>query len=353
MPRLLLVGLLAALLMGVFWGGLVSVALAQKPTEPPTPTSKPTEVPTPTLKPTEASTPTPEPPPTATMPQPSPTTVSATATPESLPTATVPPEPSPSTVSATASLQPLSTATATPLATQLPTNTPTITATATMSPTRAPTSAPATATPTGQPTDTPTAEATETPSGDATPAGADQASPPPATGTGGESSGGGLALWQIGVVAGLVGLVAVVVGIYLGQRLRSREQPVAPVAVRPTQDAGEETDASVPPVLLLDLGQVDLGKVKAQLVSPGQVLDSEQQRRARAQEALVEPLSDREVEVLQLVAQGLSNREIAQRLFISPSTVKVHVRNIYGKLNVGSRTQAVAKARALGILPGA
>jgi LuxR family maltose regulon positive regulatory protein len=66
---------------------------------------------------------------------------------------------------------------------------------------------------------------------------------------------------------------------------------------------------------------------------------------------LVEPLSEREIEVLQLVAEGLSNREIAHKLFLSVSTVKVHTYNIYGKLGVHSRTQAVAKARALGILP--
>jgi LuxR family maltose regulon positive regulatory protein len=66
--------------------------------------------------------------------------------------------------------------------------------------------------------------------------------------------------------------------------------------------------------------------------------------------ALVEPLSEREVEVLSLVAEGLSNREIAQRLYLSLSTVKVHTHNIYGKLNVNNRTQAVAKAKALGIL---
>lgn len=67
--------------------------------------------------------------------------------------------------------------------------------------------------------------------------------------------------------------------------------------------------------------------------------------------SLVEPLSDRELEVLSLIAQGLSNRDIAERLVISLSTVKGHAANIYGKLGVNKRTQAVARARILGILP--
>ena len=71
----------------------------------------------------------------------------------------------------------------------------------------------------------------------------------------------------------------------------------------------------------------------------------------RPPSSLIEPLSAREIEVLQLIAEGLSNREIAQRLVIALSTVKVHTRNIYGKLGVKSRTQAVARARALGVLP--
>jgi predicted ATPase/class 3 adenylate cyclase/DNA-binding NarL/FixJ family response regulator len=67
--------------------------------------------------------------------------------------------------------------------------------------------------------------------------------------------------------------------------------------------------------------------------------------------ALVEPLTDREIEVLALLNEGLSNREIAQQLYLSPNTVRVHTHHIYGKLGVSNRTQAAAKGRALGLLP--
>jgi len=65
---------------------------------------------------------------------------------------------------------------------------------------------------------------------------------------------------------------------------------------------------------------------------------------------LVEPLSERELEVLHLLAAGLSNQEIAQKLFISLNTVRTHTKNINTKLNVHSRTQAAARAKELGIL---
>jgi DNA-binding CsgD family transcriptional regulator/N-acetylneuraminic acid mutarotase len=64
----------------------------------------------------------------------------------------------------------------------------------------------------------------------------------------------------------------------------------------------------------------------------------------------IEPLSERELELVQLLGQGLSNREIAQTLFISLNTVKVHLRNIYNKLHVSSRTEATMVALRQGLI---
>jgi len=67
-------------------------------------------------------------------------------------------------------------------------------------------------------------------------------------------------------------------------------------------------------------------------------------------EGLLDPVSERELEVLHLIAAGLSNREIADKLFISLNTVKTHTKNINSKLAVNSRTKAVARAKELGLL---
>jgi LuxR family maltose regulon positive regulatory protein len=64
----------------------------------------------------------------------------------------------------------------------------------------------------------------------------------------------------------------------------------------------------------------------------------------------LEPLNERELEVLHLIAEGLSNKKIAERLVIALSTVKWHINNLFGKLGVHSRTQAVAQAKELGLL---
>ncbi|WP_375177047.1 LuxR C-terminal-related transcriptional regulator [Marinobacter mobilis] len=66
--------------------------------------------------------------------------------------------------------------------------------------------------------------------------------------------------------------------------------------------------------------------------------------------ALVEPLSQREIEVLALINEGLPNKEIAVRMSVAATTVKAHIRNLYGKLGVGSRTEALARARQVGLL---
>ncbi|NUM43588.1 MAG: hypothetical protein HUU38_02695 [Anaerolineales bacterium] len=69
-----------------------------------------------------------------------------------------------------------------------------------------------------------------------------------------------------------------------------------------------------------------------------------------AQAGLVEPLTERELEVLNYIAQGLSNPEIAKRLFLSPNTLKAHSQNIFSKLNVHNRVEATNRARELGLV---
>jgi DNA-binding NarL/FixJ family response regulator len=70
----------------------------------------------------------------------------------------------------------------------------------------------------------------------------------------------------------------------------------------------------------------------------------------RAVGSVIEPLSERELEILRLIAQGASNREIAGALFLAEGTVKNHVTNILGKLGARDRTQAALKARDLGLM---
>jgi LuxR family maltose regulon positive regulatory protein len=78
--------------------------------------------------------------------------------------------------------------------------------------------------------------------------------------------------------------------------------------------------------------------------------DKTSQPPAALAQPLIEPLSQREIEVLQLIAQGLSNQEIGERLFLALDTVKGHNRKIFDKLQVQRRTEAVARARELGLL---
>lgn len=114
---------------------------------------------------------------------------------------------------------------------------------------------------------------------------------------------------------------------------------------------------------------VDEGPVMAQLLSEAAdqgimpdytrkllaAFDAEEQKVAGDShlpdaQPLVDPLSQRELEILQLIAEGLSNQEISQRLFLALDTVKGYNRRIFDKLNVQRRTEAVARARELGLL---
>ena len=77
---------------------------------------------------------------------------------------------------------------------------------------------------------------------------------------------------------------------------------------------------------------------------------SDEHRSFLSNQALVEPLTNREIEILLILPKGLTNHEIAEKLFISPETVKRHLYNIYQKFDVKNRQQAIAKAKSLGVL---
>jgi LuxR family transcriptional regulator, maltose regulon positive regulatory protein len=80
------------------------------------------------------------------------------------------------------------------------------------------------------------------------------------------------------------------------------------------------------------------------------ILNAGRSARTSTKQPLIDPLTDRELEVLRLVAAGLSNPEIAERLIITLSTVKRHINHLYSKLEVITRTQAVAKGRELRLI---
>jgi LuxR family maltose regulon positive regulatory protein len=123
-----------------------------------------------------------------------------------------------------------------------------------------------------------------------------------------------------------------------------RARPAAPEGyVRPFLDEGPAVRTLLPrvqPVAPLFVDQV-LGE------GAGEPAPS---RPAAPAPVLAEPLSERELEVLALAAAGLSNREIAGRLIVTVGTVKTHIHNILGKLEVRNRTQAVTRARELGLV---
>ena len=93
-----------------------------------------------------------------------------------------------------------------------------------------------------------------------------------------------------------------------------------------------------------------LGYVDKLLAAFEQPAAMPQSQIANRKSQMLEPLSQRELEILKLITQGLSNREIGERLFLALDTVKGHNRRIFDKLQVQSRTEAIARARELGLL---
>lgn len=138
------------------------------------------------------------------------------------------------------------------------------------------------------------------------------------------------------------------------QELRS--VPSAPAVLVLTtydndQDVTEAMDAGADGYLLKDSPAEELVQAVQRAVAGGEAVDPRIARRLRDQDGRgAAVLSTREIEVLALVAAGRTNARIAAELFLSQATVKTHLVHVFDKLGVASRTEAVARARAAGIL---
>jgi two-component system nitrate/nitrite response regulator NarL len=151
------------------------------------------------------------------------------------------------------------------------------------------------------------------------------------------------AAWDVGAQGGVDGL-----------RSLSGRLPVVSILWSEEQ-AGEALAAGARAVLLRDRVEEQLQPAVTAAVAGLVTLDerlAESVLRPRPASAplLAEPLTPREVEVLQLVAEGLTNRRIGERLGISEHTAKFHVNAILGKLGAQSRSEAVAQAARLGLV---
>jgi len=113
----------------------------------------------------------------------------------------------------------------------------------------------------------------------------------------------------------------------------------------PIEIAARVLDLAAPDKAALEVGGTVLLELHVDASPDGSVRSGTPGR-----EAVIEPLTPREREVLELVAEGMSNRAIAERLAISEHTVKFHVNTIYRKLGVSTRTEAVVHGARLGLL---
>jgi predicted ATPase/class 3 adenylate cyclase/DNA-binding CsgD family transcriptional regulator len=111
-------------------------------------------------------------------------------------------------------------------------------------------------------------------------------------------------------------------------------------------EAGASTDL----LALAISAQADLLRLEREVEQRSTAAEARAGRAQKEEQPLVEPLTARELEVLDLIAQGMSNQQVADTLIVSTGTVKWYTSQIYGKLGVKSRTQAVAQARALNLL---
>ena len=126
----------------------------------------------------------------------------------------------------------------------------------------------------------------------------------------------------------------------LKERVSDPEQLVG--AIREVARCGSVIDPKVVETLVAALGSV--------LPEPQPAATTEQRGAAASTSRPAEPLTERELEVLQLIADGDSNQDIARKLVVSSATVKTHINHIFGKLDAESRVQVVARARALGLI---
>ena len=143
--------------------------------------------------------------------------------------------------------------------------------------------------------------------------------------------------------------------VYHAQGRPDRAQAVLKRALSITQPEGHVrvyVDAGQPVAELLGRMKTEDGAMNEYINELLAAFENKEKFRPSSpiQQPLVEPLSDREIEVLQCIAEGMSNKEIARELIISPGTVKKHLNNIYTKLNVHSRTQALARAKELQLM---